>query len=255
MRTRRPPCSSMREIEASRFGIDVAPPPGAIEMGGVQQIDDLHVARQQPLHQRHRPGFERFGQEGVVGVGKGRLGDRPGVVPLDPVEIDQNAHQLGDRDRRMRVVELNGVVIAERADVLVLLDVPADQVEQGGGGEEIFLPQPQFLAGRRRVAGVEDLGDRRGPYRLREGADIVGGVEGVELERIGRPGRPQAQRVDVPAAPARRSACRSLPLRPSRRDARHDGCGRSRSGPFRPSRRSRSRNCTPAARTPRDCRL
>jgi hypothetical protein len=36
----------------------------------------------------------------------------------------------------------------------------------------------------------------------RRGAEIVAGVEGVELERIGRARRPQPQRVDVLAAPA-----------------------------------------------------
>ena len=45
----------------------------AVEMQGVDQIDDLHVARQQPLHQRRRPGFQRLRQQGVVGVGEGRL--------------------------------------------------------------------------------------------------------------------------------------------------------------------------------------
>ena len=60
----------------------------------------------------------------------------------------------------MGVVELNGGVVAERADVAVLLDVTADEIEQRGGGEEILLPQAQLLASRRRVARVENLGDR-----------------------------------------------------------------------------------------------
>ena len=41
---------------------------------GVDRIDDLHVARQQPLEQRHRPAFQRFGQKRVVGVGEGAGG-------------------------------------------------------------------------------------------------------------------------------------------------------------------------------------
>ena len=62
--------------------------------------------------------------------------------------------------------------------------------------------QPQFLPGRRRVARIEDLGDRLGPHRFGKRADIVAGVESFELQRVGRPRRPQAQRVDMPAAPA-----------------------------------------------------
>ncbi len=89
----------------------------AVEMHGVDQIDDLHVARQQPLHQRHRPALQRLGQQRVVGVGEDRLRDLPGLVPIEPVEIDQDAHQLGDGDRGMRVVELDRHVVAQRADV------------------------------------------------------------------------------------------------------------------------------------------
>ena len=100
MRTRRPACSSISEIEASRFGIDEAAPPRAVEMRGIDEIDDLHVARQQPLHQRHRPGFERLRQQRMVGVGEGRLSDRPGLVPFDTVEVDENAHQFGDARSR-----------------------------------------------------------------------------------------------------------------------------------------------------------
>ena len=101
-------------------------PAGAVEVGRIDEIDDLHVARQQALHQRHRPALQRLGQQRVVGVGEGGLRDRPGLVPFEAVEVDQNAHQLGDRDRRMGVVELDGRVFAKRADVLVLLDVAAD---------------------------------------------------------------------------------------------------------------------------------
>ena len=39
---------------------------------GVDGVDDLHVPRQQPLDQRHRPAFQRLGQQGVVGVGDRR---------------------------------------------------------------------------------------------------------------------------------------------------------------------------------------
>ena len=38
---------------------------------GVDRVDDLHVARQQPLEQRHRPALQRLGQQRVVGVAEG----------------------------------------------------------------------------------------------------------------------------------------------------------------------------------------
>ena len=71
--------------------------------------------------------------------------DLPRLLPRQAVEIDQNAHQLRHGDGGMGVVELHRDVIAKRAHVLEHLDVPAHQIEQRGGGEEILLPEPQLL--------------------------------------------------------------------------------------------------------------
>src|SRR6266702_88523 len=77
-----------------------------------------------------------------------------------------------------------------------------DQVLQRGRDEEIFLAQPQLAARRALVIRIEELADRFRAGLLGAGAEIVAGVEDVELERIGRARRPQPQRVDVLAAPA-----------------------------------------------------
>jgi hypothetical protein len=64
------------------------------------------------------------------------------------------------------------------------------------------LTQPQLAARRALVIRVEELADRFGAGLFRAGAEIVAGIEHVELERVGRPRRPQPQRIDVLAAPA-----------------------------------------------------
>src|SRR5260370_26305467 len=102
----------------------------------------------------------------------------------------------------MRVVELDRHSVAERADVAMLLDVAAHEVEQRSGREEILLTQPQFLARGRRVAGVEHFRDRFGPNAVGERADVVARVEGVEPQRVRRARSPKAQGVHVMAAPA-----------------------------------------------------
>ena len=117
MRTRRPAVLVDQRDRRENARIDEPALARAVEMGGVDQIDDLHVARQQPLHQRNRPALERLGQQRVVGVGERRLRDLPGLVPFEPVEVDEDAHQFGDGDRGMGVVELHRDVVAERADV------------------------------------------------------------------------------------------------------------------------------------------
>jgi hypothetical protein len=44
----------------------------------------------------------------VIRVGERRARDRPRLVPVESVLIDKKPHQLGDRDRRVRVIELHG---------------------------------------------------------------------------------------------------------------------------------------------------
>jgi hypothetical protein len=36
----------------------------------LMSVDELHMARQQPLEQRQRPALQRFGHKRVVGVGR-----------------------------------------------------------------------------------------------------------------------------------------------------------------------------------------
>ena len=74
------PCSSRADF--SRRGVDL--------------VDDLHVPRQQPLEQRHRPALQRLGQQRVVGVGDGAAGELPGLVEVELVDVDEQPHQLGD---------------------------------------------------------------------------------------------------------------------------------------------------------------
>ena len=111
-------------------------------------------------------------------------------------------HQFGDRDRRMGVVELDGGMVGQRVERAVFVEMAADEVLQRGGGEEILLPQPQFLALGRGVVGIEHARDRLGAGARRGGADQVAVVERGQLQRRGRARRPQPQRVDVAAAPA-----------------------------------------------------
>ncbi len=59
------------------------------------------------------------------------------------------------------------------------------QILQRGRDEEIFLTQPQLAARRTLVIRIEKLADRFGARLLGARAEIVAGVEHVELERVG----------------------------------------------------------------------
>ena len=84
----------------------------------------------------------------------------------------------------MCVVQLNRYLLGQLGDVPVCAVVPADEVLEGRGCEEVFLAQAEFLAGRRRVGGVKNAGDGLGARPVGEGSDIVAPVEGLELYRI-----------------------------------------------------------------------
>ena len=96
-----------------------------------------------------RPHFQGFRQQGVAGVVEGLGGDGPGGVPVVAVLIDEDAHELGDADHRMGVVELEGDLVYEGGQIrLVLARVEdADGVMDGGGHEEVLLFETQRLAG------------------------------------------------------------------------------------------------------------
>ena len=118
------------------------------------------------------------------------------------MQIDQDTHQLGDREARVRVVELNRGLGRQAAQLPVGPEVALDQVLQRGRDEEILLAQAKLAPGRTFVVRIEEFADRFRARFLGRGADIVAAVEHVELERIGRARRPQPQRIDVVAAPA-----------------------------------------------------
>ena len=130
------------------------------QMRGIDAVDDFEMPRQQPLEQFDRPGLQRFRQQRVVGVGQRRHRDLPRFVPAEIVQVDQDAHQLGDGKARMGVVELHRGLGGEVAQLPVGGEMALDQILQRGGDEEIFLPQPQFAPRRALVIRIEELADR-----------------------------------------------------------------------------------------------
>ncbi len=85
------------------------------------------------------------------------------------------------------------VLSGNDGDIAERLDVPSHQVLQGGGGEEILLPQPQFLPGGRGVRGVEHFRNRLGAHLLGERAGVVAVVERFQAH-ADRPGAPTSSR-------------------------------------------------------------
>lgn len=56
---------------------------------------------------------------------RARLGyDGPGARPAEAVLVHEQPHELGDRERRVRVVELEGDLVWERVPVVVAMHLP-----------------------------------------------------------------------------------------------------------------------------------
>ncbi len=101
--------------------------------------EDRPDARQQRLHQLLRPALQRLGKHGVVCVGDGVRRNIPRRVPVEARVVHQDAHELGDDERGMRVVDLDDVLFVEVRGRAVDLDVLAHDGLHGRGDEEILL--------------------------------------------------------------------------------------------------------------------
>jgi len=67
--------------------------------------------------------------------------------------VEQDAHEFGDGQRRVRVVELDGDLVGQVAVVAVRLLEARQNVGQRAGDEEPLLHEAQALARLRRVVG------------------------------------------------------------------------------------------------------
>jgi hypothetical protein len=70
------------------------------------------------------------------------------------MQVDEDPHQLRDRDRRVGVVELDRVLLRELVEGLVDLLVAADDVRDRAGDEEVLLLQAQIAPCLVRVVRV-----------------------------------------------------------------------------------------------------
>ena len=169
----------------------------------VDPVDDLEVPRQQLAQELHRPDLEGLGQQGVARVREALLRDGPGLVPLPAALVDEDPHELGDRDDGVGVVELEDDALGQVAQVEVARQHLVEEVAQRARDEEVLLLEAQLLALRRRVLRVEDLGDVLRERLRPDGLRVVAGVEDLQVERPRRAGAPQPQGVHAAVLEAR----------------------------------------------------
>ena len=143
------------------YAIFVAGIPGThiVKVAAVDLIDDFKMARQQGAEEAQRPLLQSLRHQGVVGIGHGMRGYIPRRLPVQPVLVHQQAHQLRNRDSRVGVVQLNGEIAMQIGQGPVLSFLDAKDMLQRAGDEEELLDQPQLLAPNLFVVWVKDLGN------------------------------------------------------------------------------------------------
>ena len=148
----------------------------------IDLVDDLQVPRHDALEQGHGPLLERLRQQRVIRVPHRRLRHLPRGVPGQVSLVDEDAHQLGDGQRRMRVVQVNGDLRRKGVEGLVIPLVPGDEISHRAGDQEVLLEEAQLLPRRHGVGRVQDLRDGLRGDLLFHRLQIVAGVEDLHVE-------------------------------------------------------------------------
>ncbi len=104
---------------------------------------------------RERPFFQSFGQQCVIGVGQSPSRNIPGFVPAEMRLVEQDPHQLGNRQGRMRVVQLDRDLVGNELPIPVAPVEAPNQIGKRTGNQEIFLHKAQCLPDIGAVVGIE----------------------------------------------------------------------------------------------------
>ena len=93
--------------------------------------------------------------------------------------VQQQAHQLGNGDGGVGVIELETVARGESGEILAIRHDPARQhILQAGRCQEILLSQAQDLALLTGIIGIQNHGDL---FRLVLGGHRIRIAAGIEL--------------------------------------------------------------------------
>ena len=124
---------------------------GVLLLQGLQEIvvdleDNLQMTRQDFTQHLDRPGLQRFAHQGMVGIGEDLAGHLERLIPAELMLVNQQAHQLRNRQHRMRVVEMNRDFVCQVGVGFMQLVVAAEDVLHRRRYEEVLLPQAQLAS-------------------------------------------------------------------------------------------------------------
>ena len=138
----------------------------------------------------------------MVGVRENLAAHIPCFGPCDAFFVNQDAHQLGNRQHGVGVVQVDGDFVGKVFDAGETAFVARHDVLYGCGNQEIFLFQAQLAAAVGGVVRIEDARDVFIAVLRADGGSVIAAVEICQVEAATGVSRPQAQRIGDVAAVA-----------------------------------------------------
>ena len=131
-----------------------------IEEAAIDFVDDFQLARQEHRSNNSTGHFlERFGQQRVVGVGKGLLGDVPGLLPAEVASSSRMRINSGTASAGCVSLSWMATLSGSGVPIVVGAAETAHDVGQRAGDEEILLHEAQALAHAGGIVGIEHAGE------------------------------------------------------------------------------------------------
>ena len=120
------------------------------------------------------------------------VGNCPRIIPIQTMIIDKQAHQFRNRNRRVRVIQLNRIEIREFGPIAVIGQVATHDIFQRATHKEILLHKAELFTIFSRVIRIQHLGDRLTHSLFANRFDVATFIENVEIELAGCFRIPQA---------------------------------------------------------------
>ena len=153
-------------VSDNRHVVDFAPVIAVARMkvvykAAVHFIDNHINSRKKRLEHIHRPFFKSFRHNCVVCICKHAADNIPCLIPAHALIVHKNAHQLGNCNRRMSVIDMNCNVIGQPVKIHALMMAlearyyPLNRARH----EEILLTEAKRLTLAVIILGIKNLAE------------------------------------------------------------------------------------------------
>ena len=153
-------------------------------------VDTRQSARDQVL----RPRFESLGKNGMICVSARRRRDIPRNLPIKVIFVHEDAHQLGNCKRGMRIVDVDCRHLRQKRQRTVTAFVVGDDTLQRRRNEEILLFETERLPFVMVIGRIKNFGNKLRVRIVAHDFGVISLREKLHIELLHGAGTPQAQR-------------------------------------------------------------